>query len=187
MRCIAIALGLTLVFPATRALAAGAPPYRGERVQVTAARPGTMGARSLEVLRGAWLGARESSLVLVNEAGPETLVVPLTRVTRLQVSRVGEGHAAEGAVLGGMAGVLLGAALGASAYESEKGIRIGSSGQWSFAWAVGFGAIGVLTGALTGNAIRNMEWEEVPLERLEARLSLDGNEPGARLGVRVRF
>ncbi len=187
MRCIVIALGLALVMPATRVLAGPAPLHAGARVRVTTSQPGTMGVQSLEVLQGVWLGTRGRSFVLAREAESETLVVPLAQVTRLEVSRVGDGHAAEGAVLGGLAGVLIGAALGAAAYESEEGIRIGSSGQWSLAWAVGLGAVGTLVGALTGNAIRDVGWEEVPLLGLEARLGLQGHEPGARLGVRVRF
>ncbi len=187
MRCVAIALVLALVIPSARALAASAPLCAGERVRVTASLPGMMGAERLEVLQGVWLGAREGSLVLANEARPETLVVPLAQVRHLEVSRLGQGHAGTGIALGLMAGVIIGAVIGAQAYESEEGIRIGSSGQWSAAWAVGLGAVGTITGALIGNAIRDEGWADVPLESFEGRLSLHGHERGFRLGLSLRF
>ncbi len=136
----------------------------------------------------------DGSLMLQADAG--SLTVPRDSLARLEVSRGFKRRWVNGAVVGG----IIGLAAGTSAAVIEG---------WPFetvqdcadrlpdeqlacnlafvGWRVALGAaVGAALGAVAGSAFKTERWEEVPLDRLRVRLTLQRDRRFA-LGLSVSF
>lgn len=158
MRHAAFFLSLLLSTPPAYATAQESLPVRpGDRVRVTAF--GLVGGRSVAT----FLSLQSDTFLLQRGQQEAPLVVPLSSVTRFEVSRGQRSKWAEGLGIGFFVGAIVGAVVGyASGLPASRDLP---SGQ---AAAVGAGLLSV-PGALVGLAIgantKGDRWEEVPARR----------------------
>ena len=119
---------------------------------------------------------------LVVQSNGDTLQVALMNVTRLDVYMGRKAQAGAGAVVGGLAVVVL---LAIAAATCDAGLGCPTGGEAAKALLIG-GAAGAFVGASIGAATNTDRWEEVPLDQL--RVSF-GPQPDGRiaLGLSVRF
>lgn len=115
--------------------------------------------------------------------------VPLSTVTRLEVSRGQKSNGRKGAVIGSLSGALSGAVIGFSLGDDpplfSEAFFFSAGEKAGIGFLLGAGG-GAIIGALIGKAIHAEQWEEVPLERL--RVSIVPQSDGRlRLGFSVRF
>ncbi|MDH3367933.1 MAG: hypothetical protein OEO20_15785 [Gemmatimonadota bacterium] len=155
----------------TDAVAQELPLQPGQRVRVTVPRLAVnKHEETFQALRG-------GTLVLA------AISYPLVDVTRLDVHR---GHKSWGWVNGAVLGFLAGVGVGATA-GALVDCGVGSSDDDS---CVGFGIvvgapIGLLVGTTAGLLIKTDKWEEVPLDRL--RVSVVPTPNGFAIGARLAF
>jgi hypothetical protein len=109
----------------------------------------------------------------------EMLDVPMSSITKLDVTTGRRGHWLEGAGIGFLFGVVMGAASGDDPpdqwFASSAGEKAGMGG-------LVFGLIGAGIGAL----IKSDKWAEVPLDQLRPRL-IAGQGGQVGVGVAMRF
>ena len=154
-------------------LAAQAPVAVGERVRVST----ESGATHVGPVIMATSGAIE---VQDEEGGRPS--VPLSTVTRLEVSRGQRSNLGVGLFAGAGAGALVGLAICADPSVCSVFDDNDVKGK-----VIAFSAgVGILAGAIVGHFIKTDRWEEVPLERLSVSLTpqRDGR---LMLGFSVRF
>ena len=107
---------------------------------------------------------------LVIQNNGDTLSVPASLVTRLDVSRGRKANTGKGAGIGVLLGVVAGALIGYASYESES-FFIELDPEAYAVWGAVFGGlVGGGVGALIGASIRTDRWQEVPLDRLRVNL-----------------
>jgi hypothetical protein len=123
---------------------------------------------------------KADTLVLDAADRVETLEVPLTLVKKVEVSRGRKSNIGKGAIVGGLAGVLIGAA--GAAFWGDAGI----SGSDAGAVIVAFAAAGTGIGALIGASGKTDRWEEVPLREIRFGLSSVDND-GIEVSVTLRL
>ncbi len=129
---------------------------------------------------------------LVVHSNGDTLSVPASLVTRLDVSRGRKTNTGKGSGIGLLVGVVVGAIIGYASYEEcvPRGWFSCIGAVDPELYALGGGIVGGLVGggvgALIGALIRTDRWQEVPLDRL--RVSLGPQRDGRfGLGASVRF
>ncbi len=138
-------------------------PQRNERVRVVFDSGPT---RSQAMLEGWLYSLRADTLVLVR--GPQVDSVMLRKGRRLQVVTGDRGHGASGLVIGGLAGTVAGAIIGAASYQPC------TPGPWAPCLFNGRGLViaggatlgllaGGLAGWLIGVSIRTQDWGTVEL------------------------
>ena len=156
----------------TEAAAQDTPPIAvGERVRVS-----TESGATHEGL----VSMATSGVIEVRDEEGSQSSVPLSTVTRLEVSRGQQSKGVIGFWVGAGAGV-----LGTLAYCSGGNCALFDD-DFTAAAALLFGTGGGLVGALVGWSIKTDRWEGVPLERL--RVSLAPQRHGRfALGLSVRF
>jgi hypothetical protein len=126
----------------------------------------------------------ESLSVSANGSGV-TVSVPRDSVRSVERSTPGEGHAREGAVVGGVVGAIGAWLIGTAAERCEatevclKGIAVGVD------TAVG-GLAGLIVGGIIGSEIRDESWLPVDL-RLAMRPDWRGDQRTLRVAGTVRF
>ena len=184
MRAVVVSLLVLPLLVRSGSLSAQEPPpiEPGARVRVTVPDFG------LEKSVGTCLALSNGSMQFLPQSGPSPRTIPVTAMTRLQVSRGRKSHIVGGAVLGGLTGavvggtvVILGTQLGC---ETTGGCSVdwGEGGRWIALFSV----IGVAFGGGIGALVKTDRWEEVPLDRL--RVSLAPQRDGRfALGVYVAF
>ncbi|NIM49705.1 MAG: hypothetical protein GTN62_05615 [Gemmatimonadales bacterium] len=118
----------------------------------------------------------DSDSLALRTSEPSPVVVSLTSLAGLEVSRGRKSHPWEGAtiglVLGAATGAIIGFALGDDP-PCQKSGWFACWGEWRFTaeeyatmGAVVFGAIGILVGRKVGANIETERWQQVPLDRL---------------------
>ncbi len=123
---------------------------------------------------------------LVIQSNGDTLTVPVTLLTRLDVSRGRKTNTGEGAVTGLLVGGVAGAVIGLASYECEPCFVDLGPGVYAAAGAVIGGLGGLVVGALIGLEIETDRWQEVQLHRV--RVSVGPQRDGRfGLGASVRF
>ncbi len=140
---------------------------------------------------GTFLSWKADTLVV--QSNGDTLSVPVSLVTRLDVSRGRKTNTGEGAVIGLLVGGVVGAVIGYASYEECK-----PQGKFfsciadlgpeyaALGGAVVIGLVGGVVGALIGASSRTDRWRAVPLNQL--RVSLGPQRDGRYgLGASVRF
>ncbi len=173
-----------LAFVPLASATAQVPVRPGARVRVTRppiCRADTIcGGRSPRQSVGTFLAWKADSLVV--QSNGDTLQVALMNVTRLDVYRGRKAQAGTGAVVGGLAVVVL---LAIAAATCDASFGCPTAGEAAKPLLIG-GAAGAFVGALIGAATNTDRWEEVPLDQL--RVSF-GPQPDGRiaLGLSVRF
>jgi hypothetical protein len=157
----------------------------GDAVRITAP------ALGLKGWKGWYVRAELDSVTLRGKGDSATRTLPLAEIARFEVNHGNkplEGHAAQGALLGGLAGGLLGMISQPGSDDSEcnpiDGAFYCSGAQWK-GGVVGAG-IGALIGLGIGALIRTTPWREVPINPPEVtgHVSPRG-DPG--LMVTLRF
>jgi len=108
----------------------------------------------------------------------EMLHVPMSSITKLDVTTGRRGHWLEGAGIGFLFGVVTGAASGDD--PSDQWFAY-SAGEKAMMGGLGFGLIGAGVGAL----IKSDKWSEVPLDQVRPRLV--AQQDGVGVGVSLRF
>ena len=93
---------------------------------------------------------------------PENCSLPLEAISAVEVSLGMRGHAAQGAMYGGLIGATAGALAGLAGGDALNM----SAGDRALAGGVAFGAFGAGAGALIGAASRSEEWVTVPIAHL---------------------
>lgn len=99
--------------------------------------------------------------VLLRLTGGETVVVPYTSITRLEVSRGVHPHMLKGAVAGAVGGAVVGGVVGARS-DDKGSLALGRGGLVAVGAAMG-SAGGVVLGAAVGALIRSERWRDVPI------------------------
>ncbi len=123
---------------------------------------------------------------LVIQSNGDTLTVPVTLLTRLDVSRGRKTNTGEGAGIGFLLGVFAGAAIGLASYECEPCFIDLGPGTYAAAGAVIGGLGGLVVGALIGSAIETDRWMEMRVASM--RVSVAPQRDGRfALGLSVRF
>lgn len=121
----------------------------------------------------------------VNANGGVMISVPRDSVRSVERSTPGEGHAREGAVVGGVVGAIGAWLIGTAAERCEatqfclKGIAVGVD------TAVG-GLAGLIVGGIIGSEIRDESWLPIDL-RLAVRPELQRDQRALRVAGTVRF
>jgi hypothetical protein len=135
-------------------------------------------------MEGTYVAVSKDTLLLQTETQTTPSAIPLTSVSRLEVSRGRKSN-----VLKGMGiGMLIGAGVGVIGGAAVDCYDLADFDQ-SFCTGVGAagGALfGLLVGAIAGAASSGDRWEEVPLDRL--RLQVAQQHDGRfKLGLSVAF
>ena len=107
--------------------------------------------------------------------------VPLSAMTRLEVSSGTRSGAKGGLLVGGASGFFVGLISSATYYSSDEE----GAARYILGGAAVGGALGAGIGWLIGSAIKSDRWEELPLERLGVSVAPLPN--GVRIGVRIAF
>lgn len=121
--------------------------------------------------------------------GGTPVVVPRSSVTDARVYLGTRRYA----LLGGVAGTLVGAALGAAAQVDEYNCDASSDAFCSRGEAIAIGAVtGAVIGAVVGHFVKSDRWQRVSVEALAPRSSAGPSRPRGRwaaagLAVTVRF
>lgn len=191
-----IAALLSLTFLVSQgSLGAQAPVEPGQRVRVTHHLSGesvtnlATGETRVVMKRrrdtGSLIEFTADSVVLGDDPDAR-LALPLTSVTKLEVSRGRKSlGAGKGALWGSLIGVATGAALGAVAY-SEPNDFVHNRGDAALLGAVVLGVPGLVVGTIAGAISKTDRWEEVPLDHL--RVSVGPQRDGRfGLGLSARF
>ena len=155
----------------------------GARVRVTGHfcqfYPNCVGAQP-EHRVGTFVAWKSDTLVV--QSNGDTLQVALMNVTRLDVYMGRKAQAGAGAVVGGLAVVVL---LAIAAATCDASFGCPTAGEAAKPLLIG-GAAGAFVGALIGAATNTDRWEEVPLDQL--RVSFGPQRDGRfGLGLSVRF
>lgn len=156
----------------------------GTRVRVIVDAGRRYGEDRYTVRVGSVLGMQGDTMLLAGDRG-DTLLVPFSAVTRLQVSRGLRRTAREGAGIGAGIGILAGAWIGANYPKcSDPGEALCRA--WTGLLGAGAGGVTVgAVGALAGLVFRTERWERVPL-RDRARVSLvPRSDGGLQLSIAV--
>jgi hypothetical protein len=156
------------------------PP--GARVRVTA--PAYGSARQV----GTVLALRGDTLVLQTAANPDTLLLPWSGVTGLEVSRGRRRQVREGIGFGFLAGAAFGMLIGLADGDDppDSFIAFSAGEKALFAGAV-LGGIGAVVGGVLGAASPTDRWERVPLRSVEARVGAAPGGHGLALSLSARF
>jgi hypothetical protein len=162
------------------------PVAEGDRVRVWAPSVGVEG------WVGTLLALRPDTIVVGNS---KNLVLEISSLTKLEVSRGNESKAGTGGIIGFVGGAVAGAVI---CLASECSITVGSGDGDSrsdpldenplvsvgLAAVVG-GAVGYGVGVLIGSTIKVDRWEEIPLDQLRVTIApCPGG--GLSVGLRVR-
>jgi hypothetical protein len=162
------------------------PVAEGDRVRVWAPSVGVEG------WVGTLLALRPDTMVVGNS---KNLVLEISSLTKLEVSRGNESKAGTGGIIGFVGGAVAGAVI---CLASECSITVGSGDGDSrsdpldenplvsvgLAAVVG-GAVGYGVGVLIGSTIKVDRWEEIPLDQLRVTIApCPGG--GLSVGLRVR-
>jgi hypothetical protein len=151
----------------------------GSRIRITEA--GSSKPRS-----GTVVTAGRDTVVLRLDKGGETATFSLARISGLEVSGGRKGHVAAGVGLGFLAGVGIGALLGAVfAPESASNSEEGTYPYVGIGAVIGAGA-GMLLGGVVGGAHKSDRWEAVPSSRWQLS-TLPTGPGGFSLALSVRF
>ena len=184
MRAFSCILAISLVVPATGLFAQQSPPVEvGARIRIKydctrSSRDNWVRVRCQKE-NGTLVALTSDSVVLQPAGQLNSLAVPLTSVTRLDVRRGLHSHPWRGAFVGALVG---GVATGAANTGNCLGwecVRKFANGS-----IVGL-ASGAILGAGIGALIKTDRREEVPLDRL--RLSFAPQRDGIALGLSVNF
>ena len=195
MRPVILLTTVSILAPFTSVIAQEQPPVKpGDQVRIIA-------ATGVFNLMGAFTVVAVGADSLVVRREPNTWSVPSAAITRIEVRR-GKSRAVRGALIGGLAGILGGAIIGAASYEepppcvpealfdcTDFGL-FGPAPDGPTAHAARgafFGAVaGAAIGGLLGFAMKTHRWVPVPLNRLRVSVGpqRDGRFP---FGLSVRF
>jgi hypothetical protein len=137
--------------------------HEGQRIRITAP------VRGLTQITGTFVAIRSDTLLMASV--DRQLEVPLSTVTRLEVSRGRSSNAGKGALIGLVGGLVVGGVINYVAcnaatsprtcFESQEGTQYIFLGLWGAS-----GAVGALVGALVGANVHRDRWESLPLEQL---------------------
>jgi len=156
------------------------PVQVGDRVRVTA--PEVLTAPSVGTLV-----VLMDTLVVQEEGDSLFVVLPVSTVTRLEVSRRQGSRSARGAGIGFLGGALIGAVYGAARAGTGPGEIDLPTGTSAALNAAIFGAGGALVGLAVGAGIKVDEWESVSPFRVAVTMSPPVTGPaGVTLSLRVR-
>lgn len=172
--------------------------HEGQRIRITAP------VRGLTQITGTFVAIRSDTLLMASVDRlyqpavyrsvahvPGQLEVPLSTVTRLEVSRGRSSNAGRGALIGLVGGLVVGGVINYVAcnaatsprtcFESQEGTQYIFLGLWGAS-----GAVGALVGALVGANVHRDRWESLPLEQLSLHTGSLGRRPLA-LKLSLRF
>jgi len=173
MRQMALFLSLLLIVPLADLMAQEIPPLApGARVRVSVRQQG----RQI----GTLVAVKADTLVLKAESRNVPLAIPITSVSRLDISR-GQASFGKGALRGAGIGLLVGVA-----YPTVEFMKNGNE-DGLFPLMLMFGSLGgTFLGALIGGSRPGEQWERVPLERIRVSLSPQRGG-GIRLAASFKF
>ena len=148
----------------------------GEKVRVTT-------AAGLDDKTGVVMQADARSLTVSLGRGKPPVQIPLASVKKLEVARGRRTAAKEGAISGGLVGVVLGAlAIHTVSHALCESATDCNASPQAYGMGIGtFAAGGAGLGALVGLAIKTDRWERVPVDSL--RMAIGPVPAGA--GVQV--
>jgi hypothetical protein len=173
MRQIALFLSLFLLAPLADLVAQESPHLSsGARVRVSVRQQGRQ--------TGTLVAMKTDTLVLRAEGRNTPRTIPLSSVSRLDVSR-GRASFGKGALKGAGIGLLVGVA-----YPTIEFIKGGRKDDF-FPLALMFGSLGgTFLGALIGGSRPGEQWEQVSLERIRVGVAPQRNG-GVRLAASFTF
>jgi hypothetical protein len=181
---IAYLLAALLVVAPVELEAQRRPPHigPGDRVRLWAPRLGIEGSV------GTVMALRPDTIVV--DRG-ETLVLAISTLTRLEVSRGQKSRAGTGGIVGLVGGAAVGVLIGTASIDADCEILSPdcdvNKNLESFALAaVAGGVVGYGVGVLLGSIVKVDRWEEVPLSWLRVRLA-PGRRGGFSVGLRVKL
>jgi hypothetical protein len=133
-----------------------------------------MGAQrvGVEGAVGTVLALRPDTIVVDND---ELLVLAISSLTKLEVSRGTESRARTGGIVGLVGGAVAGAVIciaSQCSLTSQSGEPLEDEGLNSIALAAALGGVaGYGVGVLIGSTIKVDRWEDVPLDRLRVTIA----------------
>jgi hypothetical protein len=181
MRSALVLFQALLALPCTSALAQAPELARGSRVQVTSP------SHAANRLVGTVLSTNGDTLVLAVAGITESIRLPWSGLTEVQVSRGQRRHVGEGMLMGGAIGVGLGVLLGLASGDDDPGILALSAGDKAAIGGVLFGVVGLGIGGLIGARSTRERWEQVALGSVATRIGVAPRGDGLALVASARF
>jgi hypothetical protein len=186
MRSPTVLLAVTLLTAAARA-EESPPLVPGQRLRVTAAAPG----RFTGVTVGHLVKVGPDSLTLVDAERGAVTELPVSSITRLEVSQGQRRHTRKGMLIGTAVGAVLAPLMWASLSEDPLGCggparpyRACTTGEKVALTALAFG-VSAGGGAWLGHRRKSEEWSDAPVERL--RVTVRPDRRGARVALTFSF
>ena len=182
MRSALLAIAAFVLIPFGAVSSQAVHARTGDRIRITAPPLG------LENQTARVVSVRVDSLFL-QVVPAETLAVAIAGVTRLEMSTGRRRHALQGAGIGGLAGVAVGAWLGLTGGDDRRsfGRVTFTSEEKAVIYGVGLGVTGLVIGAIAGDLRVSERWTSVPLGSATATPAVRVGRGGARLAVSVSF
>jgi len=181
MRSALVLFQALLALPCTSTLAQAPELARGSRVQVTAP------AHGAERVVGTVLSLHSDTLVLAVAGITDSIRLPWSGLTEVQVSRGQQRQVGGGLVMGGAAGAGLGIVLGYAAGDDPPGWFALSAGNKAAIGGVFLGMLGAGIGGLMGARSAKEKWESVPLGAVATRIGMAPRGDGVALVLSARF
>lgn len=160
------------------------PVATGDRVRVWAPSVGVEGAV------GTVLALRADTIVVDND---EPLVLAISSLTRLEVSRDRQSRAGIGGIVGLIGGAVAGAVIGIASIDNPENecFSFECEHYEDYLKSIGIaavlgGVVGYSVGFLIGSTIKVDRWEEVPLDRLQVTI-MPQRRGGLSVGLSVKL
>jgi hypothetical protein len=183
MRSRALAVIATILIPLGSAKAQTFQPRSGDRVRITAPTY-TLTNQTADVV-----SVRSDSLFLqlAGDGMVAMVAVPITAVSRLDVSTGRRRHTLQGAGIGALVGAGSGMLIGFASGDDEPGFLAFTAGEKAALGGAVLGGAGLLLGAIVGTLNVTDRWASVPLGDGRAAPNFQMDRRGARIGVGLSF
>ena len=159
MRCVAMLTCALIVVPTGRGVSQEplSPVEVGQRVRVMTA--GTTGWLTGTVVR-----LQDDTLVLSRPTGEASAAIPVSTLTRLQISEGRRSQVGKGAVIGGFSLAAVGAVVGFAVCSGSGDQNLNDKAlTCGLLLGAGSGAGGAILGALVGAGVHSERWRAISL------------------------
>ncbi len=133
----------------------------------------------MKYLIGTLQRSRGDSLVIRPDNSDTSIVLPMTHVQRIQVSRGLRAHPGTGLGRGLLTGSAAGAVLGFAITPDKNGFIIDTRGEQALVLGVYFGVIGGVVGLIGGAIWKTEDWKTISHDAGRLRIAATSTRSGA--------